>query len=86
VTDEQRLAPRVMVTRPMVGLVHMQVCACKDATNEEILEVCNRDNPAGTSGGWATVCRNTGPEEFWGQTMPTQCADDPGRMHFLVGC
>jgi hypothetical protein len=86
VSDEQKTLPRVVVTRAMVGLVHMQVCACKDATDEEILDICNRDNPAGTSNGWSKVCRNTEPEEFWGKTMPTQCADDPARMHFLVAC
>lgn len=82
VTDEKR----VVVTRIAVGIVHMQVCACKDATDEEILAVCNLENKAGTSNGWAKVCRNTEPEEFWGPTMPTQCADDPNRIHFLVAC
>lgn len=77
---------RVIVTRSMVGLVFMQVCATADATDEEILEVCNRENPSGTTNGWGTVCRNTEPDDFWGNTMPVVCKDNPERLHFLVAC
>ena len=31
---------RVVVSREFMGLFSMQVCAVKDATDEEILEVC----------------------------------------------
>lgn len=75
---------KVVVTKCMVGICHMQVCARKDATDEEILEVCNRDNPAGTSQGWVTVCKED--SEFFGPTKPVPCADDPDRLHYLVGC
>lgn len=74
---------RVIVTRPVVGLAAMQVCAVKDATDEEILTVCNRENPAGTSGGWAVVCRENGP---WGEIAPVVCDDNPDRLHFIVMC
>ncbi len=74
---------RVMVSRPFVGLCGMQVCACKDVTDVEILEVCNRENPAGTSNGWCEVIR----EEKQGEkATPVQCADHPDRLHFLVIC
>lgn len=75
---------KVVVTKCFVGICHMQVCAHKDATDEEILKVCNSDNPAGTSNGWATVLHED--SEFWGPTKPVQCVDDPDRLHYLVGC
>jgi hypothetical protein len=75
---------RIVVTNPMVGIAHMQVCAVADATDEEILSVCNRDNLAGTRNGWTTVCREN--DGFWGDTGPVACKDDPSRMHFLVAC
>lgn len=57
----------------------MQVCCEKDATDEEILDVCNRENPAGTRIGWGEVIRE-------GQGAPVVCKDDPGRLHILVSC
>ena len=80
------LLARVIVTKPMVGLCHMQVCAVKDATDEEILEICNRENPSGTSNGWSQVCHNTEPDKFWGNLMPVQCAEHEDRVHYLVAC
>jgi hypothetical protein len=79
-----RRVNRVVVTNLFVGVCHMQVCAVADATDEEILEACNRENPAGTSAGWATVCRSA--DDFWGKTAPVACADDSSRLHFLVAC
>lgn len=73
---------RVMVTRPVVGIWHMQVCAVADATDEEILTVCNRENPSGTSLGWTTVERSPEGEP----TAPVACANDPTRHHLLVSC
>ena len=78
---------RVLVTRPMVGLCHMQVCSVPDATDAEILQVCNGENPSGTSGGWGTVIRlPAGKDEFFQTPGPVPCADDPSRLHMLVGC
>lgn len=79
-SDEKPLA-RVAVTRAMMGICHMQVCAAKDATDEEILEVCNRENPAGTTNGWSSVTR--GQDE---KTKPVQCQGHADRLHFIVGC
>lgn len=81
---EVREMERVVLTRAMVGFAHMQVCAASDATDEEILAVCNARNQSGTDRGWTTVCR--GDDEFWGPTRPVQCSDDPARTHFLVSC
>jgi len=75
---------RVVVTRAICGVAHMQVCAAKDATDEEILAVCNRENPSGTTGGWFHVRKEN--HEFWGRVAPVQCADDSNRMHFMVAC
>ena len=75
---------RVVVVSPVVGIAHMRVCAASDATDDEILSVCNRLNPSGTSHGWSTVCR--GDDNFWGKVGPVQCADDPTRTHFMVAC
>jgi len=61
----------------------MQVCAVKDATHEEILEVANRENPAGTSGGWMEVAdENHIPENI----RPVKCDDDPDRIHYILIC
>lgn len=79
--------PRVQVSDPYASFFMMQVCAESDATDEEILEVCNRDNPAGTTNGWSEVIRepdgSLGKEE---NKAPIQCEDHPGRTHFLVLC
>lgn len=78
---------KIEVTKCMVGICHMQVCAHKDATDDEILEVCNRENPAGTSNGWSGVHREADPEDsFWKLPGAVQCADDPDRLHILVSC
>ena len=67
---------RVIVTRPVVGICNMQVCIVKDATDEEILRVCNKENPSGTSHGWATVVRSD----------IAICANDKDRQHLFVQC
>lgn len=80
---------RVIVTNPMVGICHMQVCAVSDATDEEILSVCNRQNASGTSNGWSSVIREDAPSsETWPteKMKPVACKDYPDRRHFLVAC
>ena len=75
---------RVTITNSMLGLCAMQVCAVKDATDEEILEVCNRENRAGTTNGWCSVVRyeREGREHI----LPVKCAENPNRTHFIVLC
>ncbi len=81
---------RVMVTRAMLdvktaglyAICTMQVCAVSDATDEEILEVCNRENLRGTTKGWCEVIR----EDRNPYSGPIACEDDPGRQHLLVVC
>ena len=82
---------RVIVTRCVLGICYMQVC--KDATDEEILLVCNAENPSGTTNGWVSVVRTLEqapayPEypEIAANQLPGPCADHPDRLHILVGC
>jgi hypothetical protein len=78
---------RVIITRPMLGLCGMQVCAVKDATDEEILSVCNLENPSGTSNEWSIVVRNIDEDSSIGsESLPVQCEQEPDRMHFIVIC
>ena len=85
---------RVVITRKMAleagafGLAMMQVCAEKDATDEEILEVCNRENPSGTTNGWSDVVRTVDESNPFrtANKMPIVCDDDPERLHFVVLC
>lgn len=75
---------RVQVTQFMLGVFSMQVCAVNAATDEEILEVANRENPSGTSNGWCSVVRSD-PE--FPKRDPVPCATCPEtRTHFLVDC
>jgi hypothetical protein len=66
----------------------MQVCAKRDASDEEILKTCNEDNPAGTTNGWCQVVRKVedmagdNPERF----LPITCEKDSLRIHFIVLC
>lgn len=76
---------RVVITRSMVSIFSMQVCAEKDATDEEILDVCNTENPAGTSNGWCRVIREA-QDETEENAVPVACQNDPSRLHFLVVC
>jgi len=76
-TDQKR----VIITRGVLGPCHMQVCAAKDTTDEEILEACNRENPAGTQNGWVRVVRTGDPTK-----LPSRCVRYSDRLHFLVVC
>lgn len=79
---------RIEVTRGIVGLCHMQVCAEPNVTDEEILAVCNQENPSGTSHGWVSVVREDCESDVWPakDMHPVPCSDDPARIHFLVAC
>lgn len=78
-TEEEYAMNRVVVTNCFVNLTTMQVCAVKDATDEEILDVCNSLNSSGTSAGWSEVIRS-------GENSPVVCAEDKDRLHILVVC
>ena len=67
---------RVVITQSGVGITTMQVCVVKDATDEEILEVCNSQNPAGVINGWTEVIRG----------YEADCETYLDRIHLLVTC
>jgi hypothetical protein len=52
------------------------------------LSVCNSENPSGTSNGWSQVVRQAEEGSLFQteKSLPVQCADDPGRLHFMVLC
>jgi hypothetical protein len=85
---------RVCVTLPFAGLRAMQVCAVEDATDKEILEVCNRENPQMVTGGWHTVVRTKEQVDKQGliakvsseSALPGKCVECPGRLHIIVLC
>ena len=74
---------RVIVTKPMIGICYMQVCAHKDSTKEEILEVANRENPAGTTNGWAEVADEDDKDK---RLHPVICDNDKNRKHYILIC
>lgn len=71
---------RVLITRPFYGLAAMQVCAVADATDQEILAVCNTRNPWRASG-WSMVVRD---DKEHPNCNPVQCEEHPDRLHILV--
>lgn len=65
----------------------MIACAVSDATDQEILQVCNRDNSSGTTNGWGIVVRDQ--EEYVKEhpnMAPVDCSEHEGRKHFIVLC
>jgi hypothetical protein len=76
---------RVEIAKAVHGICHMIVCAEDDVTDEEILTVCNRDNPSGTTGGWQDVIREVGRYHSKNQ-LPVKCKEYEGRTHFMVAC
>lgn len=71
---------RIVITKAILGICHMQVCCERDATDKEILEVCNWRNPSGTQAGWTTVIRDDS------KMGPVQCQAYPDRIHMLISC
>ena len=85
---EIKEVPRVVVTALFINICTMQVCAIADATDEEILAVCNQQNPSGTSNGWSEVIRVADEDNMFknANKLPVRCDDNPERMHFLILC
>jgi hypothetical protein len=79
---------RVIITKPIMGICGMQVCAIATVKDKEILEICNRENPSGTTNGWGTVIRRVKKDELFHikENLPVTCLDDPTRKHFIVLC
>lgn len=74
---------RIELLSAFHGIFGMVVCAEKDASDDEILSFCNKENPSGTTNGWVQVVRNDSEHP---QCNPVQCADNPERLHIIVNC
>lgn len=76
---------RVFITKRFAGLGTMQVCTASDATDEEILSVCNQDTDKILNSQeietdhptWNHVIRE-------GELAPVQCEKHPSRKHIIV--
>jgi hypothetical protein len=78
----------VIHTRGLMNLFAMRVCALSDATDDEILATCNRENPSGTERGWTEVVRvadDSSPLRTENK-LPVKCSEHEGKMHFIVLC
>ncbi len=82
---------RVEITKTMVidqpgsrlfGICAMQVCATTDTTDEEVLTLCNQENPSGTTMGWAHVVREDEEHNQGG----VACLSHDDRVHLIVVC
>lgn len=82
---------RVMLTGLFAGLFSQHVCVVPDATDEEILKVCNDYegvvNPS-TWHRWTIVVRDEAAADRanikWEDAKPGQCVECPPRIHMVV--
>lgn len=80
---------RVFVVEGYHGFRAQQVCVVPEATDEEILEACNRENPQLVTGGWHTVVRDKEHARELGVdecAAPGNCVECPPRLHKIVLC
>lgn len=80
---------RVFISMPVAGFRAMQVCVKPEVPDEEILQVCNRENPQLVSGGWHTVVRSKEHArkcKVDEVAAPGQCVECPDRLHKIVLC
>lgn len=79
-SDQKKAMEDIIITKAMVGICHMQVCAIKSLSDKEIVDYANRFNPSGTSNGWSCVVRDDD------RLKPVQCEDHPDRQHLILVC
>lgn len=80
---------RVCVTMPYAGFRAMQVCVVEDASDEEILAVCNRENRQLVTSGWHTVVKSKEHAKECGvdeAAAPGKCVECKGRWHKIALC
>ena len=79
---------KIIITRSALGLAAMQVCCEKNATDEEILEVCNTNNPSGTEQGWNIVLssKEDADRVEMSGSAPVVCGVYPERLHKIILC
>lgn len=73
----------IIVTR--ARCLTMQLCAPHDATDEAIVQAAEQSYPCGTTNGWYVVKDG---DSYLAPGVPSrvQCANDPTRIHVIVGC
>jgi hypothetical protein len=67
------IADDVIVTKAMIGLTGMQVCAFGRVPPEIVEDRVNALNPTGISSRWRILWERE-------NCKPVQCADDPARL------
>jgi hypothetical protein len=80
---KEALTEDVVVTRPFVGLLYMQVCAYGEVPPERVQERANELNPAGTSNGWFVITEDSTDHPGQG---PVPCEQDRARLHWMLNC
>lgn len=75
-------APKPEVTRN--GILSMQVCVPAGWTDEQVEHFANKENPAGTSGGWGI--RKEGDKWLSGCPERVQCEQRAGCVHIMLDC
>ena len=82
---------RVMVTGLFAGIFSSHVCVVKDATDEEILRACNREDPRAAGFSWTKVIRTKKDIQDLKlnvakgfQGIPVPCVECPDRIHMVV--
>lgn len=68
------------VTR--AGMLDMQVCIPVDWSDEQAKEFAERENPCGTSGGWAV--RKEGSPYLAGCPERAKCCERAGFVHLML--
>jgi hypothetical protein len=75
----------VVVTKPFIGLLYMQVCAYGEVPPDRVEERANALNPSGISNGWHIILADD-PDDDGPPKTPVPCADYPARLHYLLSC
>ena len=72
---------------PMVtkrGILSMQVCVPDDWDDDQAVEFANKENPAGTTGGWCI--RRQGDKALAGDDERVKCTGREGYVHIMLDC
>lgn len=66
------------------GILDMQVCVPKEWTDEQVIQFAERENPCGTSLGWAI--RREGNKSLMGQPERNRCSERKNYVHIMLEC
>ncbi len=64
------------------GFLDMQVCVPKEWTDEQVTEFAEKENPAGTTGGWEI--RKQGSKWLAGADERATCTTHSDRVHITL--